>query len=106
MLDCFYGTKTDDVSEFLGRPAASPGVLYRIAHKAHAIIVPTASIRRGRTLFLDIGNLIDMRETTAESASRSVNDYFTKLVTAHAEQWMGWPNLLARWELPELRAGR
>jgi len=61
--------------------------------------VPTASIHKDGKQLLEIGNLIDLPSTSIEAASQSVNDYFSDLIRTYPGQWMGWPNLLARWQL-------
>lgn len=99
MLDCFHGARLQLRSDFLGKPAASPGTLYGIAQRAGAIVVPTASIHRNGRQMLEIGDLIDLSSTSIEAASQGVNDYFSDLVRTYPGQWMGWPNLLARWRM-------
>lgn len=99
MLDSFHGERLELRSDFLGRPAASLGTLYELGHRAGAMLVPTASIRKNGKLVLEVGDLIDMRSTPAVEASQQVNDYFSDLVRAYPGQWMGWPNLLARWRM-------
>jgi len=99
MLDCFHGERLELRSDFLGKPAASPGTLYGIARRAGAIVVPTASIHKDGKQLLEIGNLIDLPSTSIEAASQSVNDYFSDLIRTYPGQWMGWPNLLARWQV-------
>jgi lauroyl/myristoyl acyltransferase len=61
--------------------------------------VPTASIRRDHKQILDIGAPIDLQSVSIEEASRQVNDYFSNLARAYPDQWMGWQNLLVRWNL-------
>ena len=99
MLDCFYGADPFFYTDFLGKPAASPGALYSLAKKSGAIVVPTASLRRHGRNVLDIGGMIDLQSTSIEAASRQVNNYFSNLVRAYPGQWMGWQNLLARWSM-------
>jgi lauroyl/myristoyl acyltransferase len=61
--------------------------------------VPTASIQRGGEQTLDVGELIDLQSTSIEEASQRVNDYFSNLVRTYPDQWMGWQNLLTRWDM-------
>jgi lauroyl/myristoyl acyltransferase len=102
MLDCFYGTNSCLYTDFLGKPAASLGTLYGLAQRAGAIVVPTASIQRGGKQMLDIGELIDLRSTSIEEAGQRVNDYFSSLVRTYPDQWMGWQNLLTRWNMARI----
>ncbi|MBE1160274.1 hypothetical protein [Dyella acidiphila] len=99
MLDCYYGADTDLYTDFLGKPAASPGALYRLGQRAGAIVVPTASIYRDGSQVLDIGEALDLRSLSGEQASQRVNDYFSQLVRSYPGQWMGWSNLWARWNM-------
>jgi len=99
MLDCFYATNPCLYTDFLGKPAASPGTLYGLGQRANAIVVPTASIQRGGEQTLDVGELIDLQSTSIEEASQRVNDYFSNLVRTYPDQWMGWQNLLTRWDM-------
>jgi hypothetical protein len=102
MLDCFYGTNPCLYTDFLGKPAASLGTLYGLAQRANAIVVPTASIQRGGKQTLDIGELIDLQSTSIEEAGQRVNDYFSNLVRTYPDQWMGWQNLLTRWNMARI----
>ena len=99
MLDCFYGERVQLRGEFLGRPAASLGTLYALGRRAGALVVPTASIRKEGKQVLDVGAPIDLSSNSIEDASQRVNDYYSALVRACPGQWMGWPNLLARWRM-------
>jgi lauroyl/myristoyl acyltransferase len=51
---------------------------------------------------LDVGKLIDMQSTSVEEASQNVNDYFSNLVRTYPDQWMGWQNLLSRWNMARI----
>ena len=99
MLDCFHGERLELSGDFLGKPAASLGTLYTLGQRAGAIVVPTASIHKNGRQLLEIGELIDLPSTSIEAASQGVNDYFSALVRSYPGQWMGWPNLLARWRM-------
>jgi len=103
MLDCYYGKNIDLASDFLGRPAASPGILYGLASKASAVVVPTACIRNDKANELKIGPVADMKVMSVDQTSSAVNGFFSELVRDHPEQWMGWPNLLTRWNQIQLQ---
>ncbi len=99
MLDSYYGGATDLVAPFMGRPAVASGGVYVLAAHCAALVIPLALIRNGGGFGMELGQPIDAAALGAGDTCREVNAFFESRVIRHPEQWMCWPNLLARWEM-------
>ena len=97
MLDSYYGTASDLAVPFMGQPAAASAGLYTIAARCSALVLPLALIRTGKGFEMELGEPIEASQGAQRTCS-AVHAFFEACIRAHPDQWMSWPNLLARWQ--------
>ena len=114
-MKCFHGsgvvkpvreripssTKKRETSPFLGMPASTPFGMLRMAARLGSVVLPSFSLRRGRSAEHDLYILPSPWEEGApgpgesmEEAMTRCNDLVSGFIREHPEQWM-W--LYPRW---------
>ncbi len=97
MLDTYLPTTDRLVAPFLGRQAASPAGIYRLASRYGATTIPVFCLRRNGYTEIEIGPLIPGAGHDPTEIATEVNRRVGEKIIEEPHQWMMWHTLQARW---------
>ena len=97
MLDTYLNNSPKFVSNFLGKPAATPSNIYRLAERSRARLLPLFNYRRDDGTDIEVAEPIDVAELGAERAAAAMGAVIEDRIRREPSQWMMWPSLLRKW---------
>lgn len=97
MLDTYLPTTDRLVAPFLGRPAASPAGIYRLASRYGATTIPVFCLRRKGFTEIELGPLIPGAGLEPAEIAATVNLRVGEKILEEPGQWMMWHKLEERW---------
>lgn len=110
MLDYYYEDTAMVVSDFFGKPAATPATVAALAAKSGALLLPAFIVRSGNGYTLEFSEHIDparfqSEQDTSERIFRitsELNQVVCQYIRKYPEQWGFWRAVPRRWQHAEI----